>query len=129
MDANINLTDQMFGGSGATQTVTTLLGAEERQKMGFSLEDLVSGDLPVEIVSGRDEQGRETNDVTLDLTPVRMSYPAIGLDKPPGALGGGEGEEQFGSFLVREQARAMARAGGIGLAETIYQAMRKRADG
>ncbi|MCB1475325.1 MAG: AsmA-like C-terminal domain-containing protein [Rhodobiaceae bacterium] len=85
VDANINLTDQMFGGSGATQTVTTLLGAEERQKMGFSLEDLVSGDLPVEIVSGRDEQGRETNDVTLDLTPVRMSYPAIGLDKPPGA--------------------------------------------
>ena len=54
---------------------------------------------------------------------------SAGLDKPPGALGGGEGEEQFGSFLVREQARAMARAGGIGLAETIYQAMRKRADG
>ncbi|MGE0233450.1 MAG: AsmA-like C-terminal domain-containing protein, partial [Flavobacteriaceae bacterium] len=85
VDATINLTDQMFGGSGATQTVTTLLGAEERRKMGFSLEELVSGELPVEIVSGRDEQGREANDVTLDLTPVRMSYPAIGLDKPPGA--------------------------------------------
>ena len=49
--------------------------------------------------------------------------------KPMGAaaarqsFGGGAGETQFGSFLVTEEAREMARAGGIGLAETIFQSM------
>lgn len=43
-----------------------------------------------------------------------------------GAFGGGAGEAQFASFLVREQARAMVRAGGIGLAETIFDALKEK---
>lgn len=39
---------------------------------------------------------------------------------------GGEGENQFSSFLREEQAKAMVRHGGIGLAETIFNAMAKR---
>lgn len=39
------------------------------------------------------------------------------------SFGGGAGEEQFGSFLRQEQANAMVKAGGIGLAESLFKAM------
>jgi Rod binding domain-containing protein len=39
------------------------------------------------------------------------------------SFGGGAGEEQFASFLREEQAAAMVRAGGIGLAESLFRAM------
>ena len=38
-------------------------------------------------------------------------------------FGGGAGEEQFASFLRQEQANAMVKAGGIGLAESLFNAM------
>jgi peptidoglycan hydrolase FlgJ len=46
-----------------------------------------------------------------------------GLDAPQESFGGGIGEEQFGSFLREQQADAMVRAGGIGLAESLFRAM------
>lgn len=46
-----------------------------------------------------------------------------GLARPPDAFGGGAGEEQFSSFLVREYADATVRAGGIGLSEAIYRSL------
>lgn len=52
-----------------------------------------------------------------------------GLGKMPEAFGGGAGEEQFSSFLRQEQARGMVEAGGIGLAQTLFEAMKERADG
>ncbi len=52
---------------------------------------------------------------------------SAGLDKPREGLGGGgTGESQFGSFLVQAQAEQIARSGGIGLAETLYQALVER---
>ena len=51
--------------------------------------------------------------------------------KPMGAgaardsFGGGIGEEQFSSFLLQEESRAMVRSGGIGLAESIFQSMKQ----
>lgn len=46
------------------------------------------------------------------------------------AFGGGAGEEQFASFLRDEQARALVRAGGVGLAESLFEAlMRNEPDG
>lgn len=39
------------------------------------------------------------------------------------SFGGGAGEEQFSSFLRQEQAVAMVKSGGIGLAESLFQAM------
>lgn len=52
-----------------------------------------------------------------------------GLAAAPGGFGGGIGEEQFGSFLRQEQAAALVRAGGLGLAESLFRAMSARADG
>ncbi|NBZ87340.1 rod-binding protein [Stagnihabitans tardus] len=41
---------------------------------------------------------------------------------------GGSGEDQFSSFLRAEQAKAMVKAGGIGLAESIFKALAERDD-
>ena len=46
-----------------------------------------------------------------------------GLGEGSGAFSGGVGEEQFASFLREEHAKLMAARGGIGLADTIFQAM------
>nr|WP_226341119.1 rod-binding protein [Gemmobacter serpentinus] len=46
-----------------------------------------------------------------------------GMKPMAGAFGGGTGEEQFASFLRQEQASAMVRRGGIGLAEQLFKAM------
>jgi Rod binding domain-containing protein len=43
-------------------------------------------------------------------------------------LGGGAGEEQFASFLRDIQAKEMVAAGGIGLAESLFNALKGRSD-
>ena len=50
---------------------------------------------------------------------------SAGLSKTSGPFGGGQGEDQFRSFLVAEQARQMVLAGGIGLAESFYNALKE----
>ena len=54
---------------------------------------------------------------------------AAGVFKPSETMGGGEGEEQFTSFLADAQAQAMVARGGIGLADSIEQALHVRAQG
>ena len=54
---------------------------------------------------------------------------AAGLGDVPDVFGGGPGEEQFSSLLRREQARQMVAAGGIGLAESIFEALLERQNG
>lgn len=66
--------------------------------------------------------------VALEATFLAEMLKSAGLGQGAGAFGGGAGEDQFSSFLLHEQATAMARAGGIGLAETIYHALKERAD-
>jgi peptidoglycan hydrolase FlgJ len=49
-----------------------------------------------------------------------------GFGKARESLGGGTGEDQFGSFLRQAQASEMARKGGIGLAESLFNALSRR---
>jgi len=65
----------------------------------------------------------------LEATFLSEMLKSTGLGKTPDAFGGGAGEDQFASFLRLEQARAMVDAGGIGLAESLFEAMKARADG
>jgi len=51
-----------------------------------------------------------------------------GLGESKGAFTGGPGEEQFASFLREAQAREMVAAGGIGLAEQLFEALKERID-
>lgn len=54
---------------------------------------------------------------------------SAGFGTPRQEFGGGAGEEQFGSFLRHAQAEAMVDAGGIGLAEHLFEALKERTDG
>ena len=49
-----------------------------------------------------------------------------GVGETSESFGGGPGEEQFASFLREAQADKIAQAGGLGLAEVIYQSLKAR---
>ncbi|MCD1625053.1 MAG: rod-binding protein [Paracoccaceae bacterium] len=52
-----------------------------------------------------------------------------GLGKTRQEFGGGAGEDQFASLLRDTQANEMVKSGGIGLAETIYLALKDQQNG
>lgn len=51
-----------------------------------------------------------------------------GVFRAAETFGGGVGEEHFTSFMADTQARAMVARGGIGLADSIEQALRLRSE-
>lgn len=57
---------------------------------------------------------------------LAMMLKSSGFGQAGAEPDGGVGEEQFRSFLIDEHAKAMTRAGGVGLAESIYEALRTR---
>ncbi len=65
----------------------------------------------------------------LEATFLAEMLKSAGLGKPRDAYGGGIGEDQFGSFLRQAQADEMVKAGGIGLAESLFEALKERRDG
>lgn len=54
---------------------------------------------------------------------------SAGVGAPRETFGGGAGEEHFASFLREAQAKEMVQAGGIGLAEALFEAMKARSNG
>lgn len=54
---------------------------------------------------------------------------STGLGSTSDSFGGGQGEEQFQSFLRTAQAELMVKAGGIGLTQSLFEALRDSADG
>ncbi len=51
-----------------------------------------------------------------------------GYGKTSESFGGGIGEDQFGSFLRDQHADILSQAGGIGLAEQLFEALKENAD-
>jgi flagellar protein FlgJ len=62
----------------------------------------------------------------LEATFLAEMLKAAGFGEARESFGGGEGEDQFASFLVQEQATAMVEAGGIGLAENLFRSLKER---
>ncbi|WP_342077335.1 rod-binding protein [Yoonia sp. SS1-5] len=62
----------------------------------------------------------------LEATFLSEMLKSAGLGAPRDAFGGGAGEDQFASFLRDAQAKEMVEAGGIGLAEALFEAMKLR---
>lgn len=54
---------------------------------------------------------------------------SAGFGTISGEFGGGEGAEQFTSFLREAHAEALVQRGGIGLAEHIYQSLLEKQNG
>lgn len=65
----------------------------------------------------------------LEATFLAEMLKSAGLGAPRDTFGGGIGEDQFSSFLREAQAEEMVAAGGIGLAEALFEAMKVRMDG
>ncbi|MFQ6551070.1 rod-binding protein [Aestuariibius insulae] len=59
----------------------------------------------------------------LEISFLTEMLKEAGLGRAPADFGGGAGENQFASFLVREQASLIVAAGGIGLSETIFNSL------
>ncbi|AVO39802.1 flagellar biosynthesis protein FlgJ [Pukyongiella litopenaei] len=64
-------------------------------------------------------------DAAIDLEAAFLTemLKSAGFGEQRKSFGGGAGESQFGTFLVRAQAEQIARSGGIGLAESLYRAL------
>ncbi|WP_377510243.1 rod-binding protein [Octadecabacter sp. R77987] len=78
-----------------------------------------------QIPPSQDEKLRAAADA-LEASFLSEMLKSAGLGASRDAMGGGIGEDQFGSFLREEQARQMVEAGGIGLAESLFEAMKGR---
>lgn len=59
----------------------------------------------------------------IEATFLSQMLESAGLGQTPELGGGGAGEAQFASLLRDLQARQMVDAGGIGLAEVIFQSL------
>ncbi|MFK7939508.1 MAG: rod-binding protein [Roseovarius sp.] len=62
----------------------------------------------------------------LEATFLAEMLKSAGLGTQANSMSGGIGEDQFASFHRQALADAMVESGGIGLAETIYNAMMER---
>jgi Rod binding domain-containing protein len=64
----------------------------------------------------------------LESTFLAEMLKSAGFGAARDAFGGGMGEDQFASFLRVEHAQALAARGGIGLAESLFHALKERRD-
>jgi Rod binding domain-containing protein len=79
------------------------------------------------VSSPKDEALREAAQ-KLEATFLAEMLKSAGLGSQESEFGGGAGENQFSSFLVQAQAEEMAKAGGIGLSETLFEALKERSN-
>ena len=78
--------------------------------------------------SGRQDAALRDAAQKLEATFLAEMLKSAGFGQTRDSFGGGAGEDQFSSFLVQAQAEEMVAAGGIGLAESLFQALRERQD-
>lgn len=62
----------------------------------------------------------------LEATFLAEMLKSAGMGESRGSFGGGSGEDQFSSFLVQAQAEKIVDAGGLGLAEALFEALKER---
>ncbi|MEE4188853.1 MAG: rod-binding protein [Roseobacter sp.] len=80
---------------------------------------------PVQIASAQDRALREAAE-KMEASFLAEMLKSAGLGKSRSEFGGGAGEDQFGSFLVQEQAMMMVKSGGIGLSESLFESLKER---
>ena len=64
----------------------------------------------------------------LEATFLAEMLKSAGFSQTRDSFGGGAGEDQFASFLLQEQAMQMVKAGGVGLSEAIFAALKEQHD-
>lgn len=64
----------------------------------------------------------------MEATFLAEMLKSTGLGETSADFGGGIGEEQFASFMRQSQAEQLVAAGGIGLAEAIFESLKGSGD-
>lgn len=64
----------------------------------------------------------------LEVSFLSEMLKSAGFGEARESFGGGAGEEQFSSFLREAQSREMVKAGGIGLAQHFFNALKENSD-
>lgn len=86
-----------------------------------------SGGLPIPT-----DPHAELREVAQDLEAAflaeMLKYAGFGEARDEESFGGGIGEEQITSMLRNEHANAISARGGLGLAESIFQSLVRRAE-
>lgn len=90
-----------------------------------SVSSALTGVTPA--LSSRDQALKEAAQ-DLEASFLAEMLKTAGFGKSRDTFGGGEGEEQFSSFLVQAQAKEMVKTGGIGLAEQLFEVLKERSD-
>jgi len=87
--------------------------------------------MPSKTVSPASNDDKATMDAAKKLEASFLSemLKSAGFGEARKSFGGGAGEDQFSSFLRQAQAEEMAKAGGIGLAEVLFEALKEKSDG
>ncbi|WP_415405023.1 rod-binding protein [Tateyamaria sp. SN3-11] len=75
--------------------------------------------------SGRDAALRAAAQ-KLEATFLAEMLKSAGFGKAREGFGGGAGEDNFASFLVQAQAEEIVKSGGLGLAESLFDALKER---
>jgi flagellar protein FlgJ len=79
-----------------------------------------NGGLPVSVVSRIRKASQDFEAMAIG----QMLQPMFATVKPQGGMfGGGAAEEQWRPFLVDAYAKGMAKAGGIGLSQPVFEQM------
>ncbi len=65
----------------------------------------------------------------LEASFIAEMLKSAGFGKARDAFGGNAGEDGFASFLVNAQADSIAKAGGFGLAEQIFNSLTRKGSG
>ncbi len=81
--------------------------------------------MPANTMSRQDQALREVAD-KLEASFLAEMLKSAGLGKTSEHFGGGVGEDQFSSFMLQEQAMQMVKAGGIGLSESLFHALKEK---
>jgi peptidoglycan hydrolase FlgJ len=89
---------------------------------------------PPATAPGRDPATRRNDPLwakaqALEATFLSEMLGYAGVGTPSDSFGGGIGEEQFASFLRERQSQAIVQKGGIGLAESLFNALTEVRDG
>ena len=74
-----------------------------------------------------DQKLRELS-TKLEATFLAEMLKTAGFGKSREGMGGGIGEEQFASFMIQNHAQNLAEAGGVGLSEHLFNALKGQVD-
>ena len=78
---------------------------------------------PGRLAADRQHMMDKANELEAVFLSEMLSY--AGMKPETDSFAGGEGEDQFASFLRNEQARLIVEKGGIGLAQMIFNSLVK----